>query len=88
MKMFPVLLLVIAFSCVPKETPKETASKLTDEQLLDTVQYYTFQYFWTGAEPNSGMAPERIHIDGDYPANDQHVVTTGGTGMGLSLIHI
>lgn len=83
MKILPVLLLFIALSCFPKEKPDENALKLTDEQLLDTVQYYTFQYFWTGAEPNSGMAPERIHIDGDYPANDRHIVTTGGTGMGM-----
>jgi hypothetical protein len=29
------------------------------------------------------MAPERIHLDGIYPDNDQHIITTGGTGMGL-----
>lgn len=57
--------------------------KLTDDQLLDSVAYYTFQYFWSGAEPNSGMAPERIHMDGIYPDGDQHIVTTGGTGMGI-----
>ncbi|WP_133556514.1 glucoamylase family protein [Algoriphagus boseongensis] len=75
------------FSCDPtkKEGMPDSSSslKLTDEQLLDTVQYYTFQYFWKGAEPNSGMAPERIHMDGIYPDNDAHIVTTGGTGMGL-----
>lgn len=46
----------------------------TDEQLIDMVQYYTLRYFREGAEPNSGMARERIHIDGDYPQNDQSVV--------------
>ncbi|MDO6436958.1 glucoamylase family protein [Cyclobacterium sp. 1_MG-2023] len=56
---------------------------MSDEELLDMVQYYTFRYFWEGAEPNSGMARERIHIDGNYPQNDQNVVTTGGTGFGL-----
>lgn len=59
---------------------------LTDERLLDTVQYYTFQYFWEGAEPNSGMARERLHIDGHYPQNDAHIVTTGGSGFGLMAI--
>ncbi|MFC3414203.1 glucoamylase family protein [Algoriphagus hitonicola] len=62
----------------------ETATrKMSDEELLDMVEYYTFRYFWHGAEPNSGMAPERIHLDGDYPNNDAHIVTTGGTGFGL-----
>lgn len=57
--------------------------KMNDEEILDMVQFYTFRYFWNGAEPNSGLAPERIHIDGDYPQNDAHVVTTGGSGMGI-----
>ncbi|MGI9545016.1 MAG: glucoamylase family protein, partial [Cyclobacteriaceae bacterium] len=42
--------------------------------------------FWEGAEPNSGMARERIHLDNIYPQNDQDVVTTGGTGFGLMAI--
>src|SRR5438045_2801624 len=55
---------------------------LSDSALLDTVEKQTFGYFWKGAEPNSGMAPERISIDNDYPDNDQHIVTTGGSGFG------
>lgn len=58
----------------------------TDDTLLDTVQKQTFDYFWEGAEPNSGMARERIHMDGIYPQNDQDIVTTGGTGFGLMAI--
>lgn len=70
--------------CTENPIPKDSIEvKLSDEQLLDSVQYYTFQYFWDGAESNSGMAPERIHLDGNYPDNDQFIVTTGGTGMGL-----
>jgi hypothetical protein len=57
--------------------------EMSDEQLLDMVQFYTFRYFWEGAEVNSGMARERIHIDGDYPQNDADGVTTGGTGFGI-----
>jgi len=71
-------------SCAENPVPEDMIDlKLSDEQLLDSVEYYTFQYFWNGAEPNSGMAPERIHLDGIYPDNDQHIITTGGTGMGL-----
>ncbi len=56
---------------------------LTDQALLDTVQHAAFLYFWEGAEPNSGMAPERINMNGIYPQNDRNVVTTGGSGFGL-----
>lgn len=60
-----------------------TTRDFSDEELINMVQYYTFRYFYHGAEPTSGMAPERIHIDGDYPENDESVVTTGGTGFGI-----
>ncbi|GAB3220356.1 glucoamylase family protein [Algoriphagus aestuariicola] len=60
-----------------------TTRDFSDEELINMVEFYTFRYFYQGAEPNSGMAPERIHIDGDYPQNDQRVVTTGGTGFGI-----
>ena len=36
---------------------------LSDDALMDTVQRRTFLYFWEGAEPNSGLAPERYHVD-------------------------
>jgi hypothetical protein len=54
-----------------------------EEALLDKVQLQTFQYFWEGGEPISGAARERIHMDNDYPQNDQNVVTSGGTGFGI-----
>ncbi len=56
---------------------------ISNEELLDSVQRRTFNYFWEGAEPNSGLARERIHIDGIYPENDQNVVTSGGSGFGI-----
>lgn len=60
--------------------------RLSDSALLDLVERQTFQYFWTGAEPNSGMAPERIHLDNDYPAHDQGIIATGGSGFGVMAI--
>ncbi|MDB5223891.1 MAG: hypothetical protein JWN83_2558 [Chitinophagaceae bacterium] len=57
-----------------------------DEELYTLVQKQTFQYFWEGAEPNSGMARERFHEDGIYPDNDKNVVTTGGSGFGVMAI--
>ncbi len=66
------------------KTQTEHSSK--DDSLLTEIQRNTFQYFWEGAEPTSGMARERIHLDGIYPKNDQNVVTIGGSGFGLMAI--
>lgn len=60
--------------------PPETV-KLTDEELLTTIQKQTFNYFWEGAEINSGAARERFYLDD--PNLDSHVVATGATGFGL-----
>jgi hypothetical protein len=67
-------------------TEKTQAQSLSDDSLLNLVQYRTFLYFWEGAEPNSGMAPERIHLDDYYPDEDPHIVTVGGSGFGLMVI--
>jgi hypothetical protein len=64
----------------------QPANNLSTEELLDVVQHQTFQYFWDGAEPISGMARERYHIDGEYPDNDYDVVTSGGSGFGIMAI--
>lgn len=58
-----------------------TPGALNEQQLLDTVQYYTFQYFWDGAEQTSGAARERIHLDN--PSFESDIVTTGATGFGI-----
>ena len=63
---------------------KKTASDyMSDDSLMTLIQYRTFQYFGDGAEPTSGMARERYHVDGIYPDNDMNVVTSGGTGFGV-----
>ena len=59
---------------------------MSDDSLLTLVQKQTFEYFWEGAEPVSGMARERIHLDLHYPQNDQNVVTLGGSGFGVMAI--
>jgi hypothetical protein len=58
-------------------------SLISDSALLDIVEKQTFQYFWDGAEPTSGMARERIHMDNVYPDNDKNIVATGGSGFGV-----
>ena len=95
MRLF-IIIVAISFSLIAckvqtkKEEIKDNSEtelvKVTDEALMDSVQKQTFNYFWDGAEPNSGMAPERIHLDNIYPSDDKHIVTTGGTGFGLMAI--
>lgn len=66
-----------------RSSSKRETVTLSDDSLLSLVQRQTFQYFWEAAEPTSGMARERIHIDGEYPQNDRDVVTIGGSGFGV-----
>ena len=83
------ILLFLLAGCVQSQKGTDTIQTedvLTDEQLLDTVQYYYFMYFWEGAEPVSGLARERFHEDDIYPQDDKHIVTTGGSGFGLMAI--
>ena len=54
-----------------------------DRAIFDAVQRATFRYFWDGAEPVSGLARERLHIDHVYPQKDSTVVTSGGGGFGV-----
>lgn len=63
-----------------------TPSLLTNDSLLTLVEYQTFKYFWNGAEPVSGMAPERIHTNNIYPENDKNIVAVGGSGFGFMAI--
>jgi hypothetical protein len=86
-------ILIISTSCNESRKSKKEAvvpgavqELLNDDSLLTLVQYRTFQYFWDGAEPESGMARERFHVDGIYPQNDKNIVTSGGSGFGLMAI--
>lgn len=83
--------LFIGSSCNFSKTKKNYSSKIdarhiNDEELLDLVQHQTFNYFWEGAEPNSGLARERLHMDDLYPTSPKYTVTTGGSGFGLMAI--
>ena len=64
----------------------EASEESLEDSLLNVIQYQTFQYFWEGAEPVSGMARERIHMDNVYLQNDQNTVTLGGSGFGVMAI--
>lgn len=56
----------------------------SDDDFLTYIQKAHFNYMWEGAEENSGLARERIHMDGKYPQNDADVITTGGSGFGIA----
>ncbi|WP_029905724.1 glucoamylase family protein [Prevotella sp. 10(H)] len=85
---FILCMLLVIIGCKPKPAAnttddKDKKSEISDEALLDSVQRRTFNYFWDGAEPTSGMARERFHVDGEYPLNDKNTVTAGGSGFGI-----
>ena len=99
MKTISIITLCLLAVLVPagcKSTPKSAgdepqttegirpATFASDDVLLDYIEQVHFNYMWDGAEPTSGLARERIHLDGDYPEHDQDVVTTGGSGFGIA----
>ena len=59
----------------PSAVVSASSAPMSDEQLLDMVQEYTFRYFWDFAHPQSGLSRER-NTSGD-------IVTIGGTGFGV-----
>src|SRR5512145_467667 len=80
---------ILCFSCKTGAQTGKTMGEIqfiSDDSLLNLVEYHTFQYFWDGAEPTSGMARERFHVDGVYPENDKNIVTVGGSGFGVMSI--
>lgn len=94
-KIYTSLLLIASIAIITscgKQKNKENATdpnnnvEISDEALLDSVQRRTFLYFWDGAEPNSGMARERYHVDGDYGKYNKNTVTSGGSGFGIMAI--
>lgn len=68
----------------PSVKQDRPTSFANDNEMLDYIQKVHLNYMWDGAESNSGLAPERIHLDGIYPQNDKDVVTTGGSGFGIA----
>lgn len=57
-----------------------------DTALFRLVQEKTFQYFWDGAEPISGLARERFHADDVYTVHNKNIITSGGGGFGVMAI--
>jgi hypothetical protein len=79
-------LLVLSCNSTRRATTENGKVAAIDEAMYTDVQRTTFNYFWEGAEPTSGLARERFHVDGVYPQNDKNVVTSGGGGFGVMAI--
>lgn len=82
---FFVLIFCMAGGCKSEKGIAVSTHKIPAEyeSIYNDVQKSTFQYFWDGAEPNSGMGRERFNVDDVYPENDKNIVTTGGSGFGV-----
>lgn len=68
---------------IQKQNLHQQPTVISDSALLDLVQEQTIKYFTVGAEPESGMARERFHVDNTYPENDKNIITSGGSGFGV-----
>ena len=92
MRIILLALIWLLFSCNNDKKDEQKSDVLSAQEerinveLLDTIQKQTFNYFWEGAEPNSGLARERLHMDDIYPTSPKNTVTTGGSGFGLMAI--
>lgn len=64
-----------AFSSVASAT----THAMTDDELLTMLQQATFEYYWEGADPHSGMTRENI-------PGDDRIVATGASGMGIGAL--
>ena len=83
MKLITFSLFLFLFYSCNSATKDKSVEVTSSDELLNRVQLETFNYFWEGGEPNSGAAPERIHMDNLYPSDDKNIVTSGGTGFGI-----
>ena len=85
--LFFLLITIISCKTGKNVTVQKTETvAANDTALFRMVQQQTFQYFWDGAEPVSGLARERFHADNIYPENDKNIVTSGGAGFGVMAI--
>jgi hypothetical protein len=80
------MLLSFGNNCTSLHKNPSAKLPISEDSLLTLAQNNTFQYFWDGAEPVSGLACERVHLDGNYPENDRSIVTSGGSGFGIMAI--
>ncbi len=81
-----IALAIAMMGCKPEPETNNSRSRdeVQDSVLLNTVQRASMDYMWAGADPVSGLAYERIHLDNNYGYNDPKVITIGGSGFGIA----
>lgn len=60
----------------PSAAASATTRPMSDDELLTMLQEACFRYYWEGAHPDSGTAPENI-------PGDDRIVATGASGFGI-----
>jgi len=65
---------------LPSAVVSATSRKMSDEELLTSVQESAFRYFYDYGHPVSGLARERTGSD--------EIVTIGGSGFGLMTVMV
>ena len=55
--------------------------ELSDDELLTMLQKASFEYYWEGADPHSGMTRENI-------PGDDRIVATGASGFGIMALMV
>src|ERR1700743_3312244 len=63
--------------------PPKAAAALPDDELLELIQRQTFHFFWEGAHPGSGLAPDR-RTTRPGPVDD--LVAIGGSGFAVMVL--
>src|SRR6188508_3391489 len=59
------------------------------QSFLDDLQQRSFRYFWEQADPQTGLVPDRVRMDGSaLDENHQHVASIAATGFGLTSLCI
>src|SRR5579863_1347224 len=62
------------------ELSPASLAAMPDEELMEQVQRQTFRFFWEGANPVSGLAPDVRPARGHH---SEDLVATGGSGFGM-----
>ena len=68
---------------MPNQLDPAVLAALPDDELLEAIQRRTFEFFWDGAHPRSGLAADRRRTLVE-PVDD--LVTVGGSGFGAMAI--
>ncbi|HEY4212945.1 MAG TPA: glucoamylase family protein [Steroidobacteraceae bacterium] len=70
-------------AAAPLPLPAKAAAALADDELLEVIQRQTFHFFWEGAHPGSGLAPDRRTT---RPAPVDDLVAIGGSGFAVMVL--